>query len=836
MEPFKNEGLDLKKMPILEYFGQQYKHIYIICIIFAITGYIVYSNTFHVPFVFDGLTNILNNDKIRVTSIDVKSIIRAGIKSVAWRRPIANISFAMNYLIHDYSVRGYHVVNFTIHILNTILLYLLFKSTLVLSSEIYLEKNAILLSFVGALLWLVHPLNTQSVTYIVQRMTCMTAFFYLLTFMLYIWGRHAENIKKKYLYYIGSFIAGIFALGCKEISVTLPFFILLYEWFFFQDLKKEWIIKSLKYFLIIFIIISGVSLIYLGLSPIEKILTTYEVRDFTLKERVITQFRVVIYYISLILYPHPSRLNLDHDFILSESLINPITTLFSLLLIILSIVISIYKVKNYRLISFCIFWYFGNLALESSFIALEIIFEHRTYLPSMFLLFIPIILGFKYCKNGKMNGFIVSSILILLSIWTYQRNKVWGDSILLWQDCAKKSEKKVRPHYNLGNILLEKGRYDEAIEQYRKTIELDNKHVKGYNNIGIALAMQGKIDEAIKSYEAALAINNFHVNSINNLGIALAEKGNIQEAIDSYLRVLQINPMHEKAHFNLGIILTRNGKIIEAKEHFSEAIRTKPDFAEAHNELAGVFAKLGRKEEATKHLTMALELEPDLIGKRNESGYVLLGDGEAGNDIQFLAKKGEIRSTLAEAQNQIGVALAKQGKMEEAIIRIEKAIKYNPDNAEAYNDMGVIMAMKGNEAEAILRFNEALKNNENLFSAHDNLGRIYGQRGMLKEAIYHFSEAVRIRPDFAQAHKNLGLASLQNGKENKAIYYFDEALKIDPEFEEVHNDLGIVLAKQGKIEEAITHFEEALKINPDYQEAERNWQKANKVKNRKLGL
>jgi hypothetical protein len=220
--------------------------------------------------------------------------------------------------------------------------------------------------------------------------------FYILSLLFFVKARLSKKRGRKALLYTACILAGILGLGSKQITATLPVFIFLYEWYFFQDLSRVWLKRHAVPLVGILLILFTVSLFYLGINPIERVLATYEHRDFTLGQRVLTQFRVVIFYISLLIFPHPSRLNLDRDFALSYSLFNPLTTLLSMAVIMGLIGIAVYSAKRQRLMSFGILWFLGNLIIESSVVGLEIIFDHRTYLPSMFVIFKYSIFNRKY--------------------------------------------------------------------------------------------------------------------------------------------------------------------------------------------------------------------------------------------------------------------------------------------------------------------------------------------------------------------------------------------------------------------------------------------------------
>jgi protein O-mannosyl-transferase len=198
---------------------------------------LIYSNTFKAPFVFDDNMNIQNNTSIRLGKLTIENIVTAVSESHLQSRPIANISFALNYYFHQYNVTGYHIVNVLIHVTTGIFLYFFVKTTLHLPLLHFKDTTATWIASFTVLLWLVHPLHTQSVTYIVQRMNSMASMFYVLSMLLYTRGRLTSDKRRQWLLFTGCILAGILAIGSKEIALTIPFFLLLYEWYFFQDLR-----------------------------------------------------------------------------------------------------------------------------------------------------------------------------------------------------------------------------------------------------------------------------------------------------------------------------------------------------------------------------------------------------------------------------------------------------------------------------------------------------------------------------------------------------------------------------------------------------------------------
>jgi hypothetical protein len=478
--------------------------------VLAATAIVVYSNTLNSSFHLDDERAIWDNPAVFMQEISWESIAEAAFESRIRTRPVAHISFALNYFSHRLEVRGYHVVNILIHIMTGIFLFYLLKTTLSLPA--LNKKNdtryAAIVSFVTAAVWLLHPLQTQSVTYIVQRMNSMAAMFFILSMLLYIRARLTASRKSRWGLFAGCVISGILALGSKEIAATLPFFIFMYEWFFLQDLrlgltqyKRHWYLLTAAG--LVFICLA---FFYLGANPFKNIISSYPVYGITLFQKLLTETRVVVLYIALLFFPYPGRLNLDYDFNVSLSLLTPATTFFSVALLFGMVIIAIVMAKKQRLYSFCILWFLGNLVVESSFIPLELVFEHRIYMPSMFfLLLFTAPLYTLFAARRKFFYVACAVVLAILSLWTFERNSVWHDELTLWQDCLKKSPKKWRVHNNLGKEYFRRWETDRAIYHYQKALQIEPNVIMARMNLASALAMEKRFQEAIIQLQIVLS-------------------------------------------------------------------------------------------------------------------------------------------------------------------------------------------------------------------------------------------------------------------------------------------------------------------------------------------
>ena len=354
-------------------------------------AFLAYSNTFSVPFQFDDRPNITQNPNIQIKVFTWDRIQK--MIDYTYRESIRVFSYftlALNYYFGELNVFGYHLVNLLIHVLSGVFLYGFLMMTFNLPS---LKGRYGAISYKVALftslIFIAHPIQTQSVTYIVQRMASLAGMFYLLSFILYIRGRQLHG-RPRFFYWSGAVLIYLLGVFSKENVAVLPLFIALYEFYFFQTLDLS--PKGKKALLILIgglFALGAIGLLIWGKRYLDLIIEGYQYRTFTMSERVLTQFRVVLYYLTLLAFPLPSRLNLDYDFPLSRTVLDPPSTLISIVIILCLIGYGVATAKKRPVVSFCIFWYFGNLAIESSIFPLEMVFEHRLYLPSIgpFLLF-----------------------------------------------------------------------------------------------------------------------------------------------------------------------------------------------------------------------------------------------------------------------------------------------------------------------------------------------------------------------------------------------------------------------------------------------------------------
>ncbi|MGA2330435.1 MAG: tetratricopeptide repeat protein [Syntrophales bacterium] len=584
-------------------------------ILICLVGVIAYSNSFDCSFHFDDTPNIEENITIRNLS-NVK----------AWwgfipSRPIGNLSFALDYHFHKLDVWGYHLVNLGIHVVNAILVWwlvILTMATPVMKAQpISRHKGA--MALFTALLFVSHPLATQSVTYIVQRLASLATLFYLLSLALFVKGRVREGNKdtRVYFYYAGSVLCAILGMLTKEIVFTLPFALVLYEFSFIKTDTWKIDLRDRGIQIPVIILVIFVALFFLNFSfgiftPVPPLLNQGYDSLITAREYLLTQFSVILTYIRLFILP--VNQNLDYDCPISHSLFEG-HTLFGLLSLVGIFVAAIFLFRRYRLISFGIFWFFLTLSVESSIIPISqnVIFEHRTYLPSIgfFLVLTGVVFYFIWDRYRQVSVGALVLLILTNAVLTYERNRVWKSEYTLWADCLRKSPNKPRPLNAYGKAIADAGNASEALRYYNRAIEINPRFFIAYENRGNAKAKLGDYGGAIADYEETLRINPYHADGHYNLGNALAHQGKMVEAVTHLKEAVRIRPRVAEYQNNLGYVLALLGKEDEAITHFREAIRLKPDLADAHNNLGSALLSRGEIDGAINSYRAALRINPD---------------------------------------------------------------------------------------------------------------------------------------------------------------------------------------------------------------------------------
>jgi protein O-mannosyl-transferase len=559
-----------------------------------------YANTFHVPFVFDDVGLIVKNPLIRnlnfVELFSTHSI--PGADSGMLMRIIAYFTLALNYKIGGLDVTGYHLFNLAVHIFSALLVYKLVFRTLGLpffkdeaqgsSSKVQgpttqnakLKTQSVIPLFT-ALLFAVHPIQTQAVTYVIQRMTSLAAFFCLLSLTSYIDARlkqESKEVGKSLAWFIVAVAAAVAAMKTKEIAFTLPVVIALYDFLFLGgNLRKRLLFLTP---LLLTMLIIPLSLISTK-TPLAEVVSKANVASRVAHgvsriDYLCTQFPVIVSYLRLLVLP--VNQNLDHDFPLHPHFFAP-EVLFSFLFLAALFGLGVYLagVGKYRcritapesrLIGFGILWFFITLAVESSIIPIpDVMNEHRLYLPSVGF-FLAVVAAASWLlrrlsdRPALLKAAPVLAALIILTLTgaTFARNQVWQDEVGLWKDVIAKSPRDVRGYISLGIYYDRRGDHGQAIAYYQQAITIKPDDPEALFNMGVAEAGLNHAGQAIYWYQRALAVKPDDPKTYYNIGVSYMSLGQMGPATAALQEAVRLDPKNTQARLFLRYTQSQLGK------------------------------------------------------------------------------------------------------------------------------------------------------------------------------------------------------------------------------------------------------------------------------------
>ena len=655
-------------------------HILLLLAIILAFGAMVYSNTFDSPLVFDDEFFIINDTAVHMTDLSGDAIKTAAVDGKPRHRYLPNISFALNYYFGRLNPFGYHLVNLIIHLLSGIFLFFFIKNTLHIVPQNTRENHPEIIAFFAALIWVVQPVGTQSVTYICQRMASMVALFYILSLLFYVKGRMAmrqtpSEWLKPCLFFSGGFLAALCAFATKENAGTLPLVLLLYEWFFFQDLKLKWSRRQILWATFFVIVFAGVVFWYMGENPMFRIMNSYRRRDFTLIERVMTEWRIVVYYLSLFLWAPPGRLNLDHDYPLSLSPVHPATTMAAFVAILPLLTWAAYAAKRDRLIAFAMLWFFIAQATESTAIGIELVFEHRTYIPFMMISLFFVVAVFRLFKNRSLTYGLLVATALVFSVWTFQRNQIWQNPITFWTDAMIKSPNKPRTYANLAFEYHEKEEWEPAVLYYKKSLNHTDKMTPQdfatYANLGAALIKQNYFFDAVYYYSKAIGQKKATAEILQPFAFALAKIGKLEAAKMYYQMTLNIFPENHSIKKNIGDLIVFLNQYTDPEAQIRQLLAEHPNDPALYFKQGELFEQQGQPNKAVSAYETALTQTHD-----NE-------------EILNRALLSRLAKTYFLLQ-----------RFGDAVAAYRRLIVLTPDKAQLYYNTAAVYAVQGNFFQA----------------------------------------------------------------------------------------------------------------------------------------
>lgn len=686
-------------------------------VLLAAAVLLAYANSFSAPFQFDDGPNIAENPLIRHFDLffspdsycsQFKGDAEQDLVCRALpTRIVGYFTFALNYRLHGPAVEGYHAVNIAIHFANAVLLYLL--AVLLFRAAQHPSPAGRpapeLAALCAAALFAVHPLQTQAVTYIVQRFTSLAAFFYLLSAVLYVrWmllsgsklpveGTGRTSSQGKAMLYLSSIFCAVLAMKTKQTAFTLPLAILMLDRTFFGDRQRGRLLRILPFLATMLIVPLDILGTAAGpgeiLGDIDR--TTRLLTSISRYEYLMTQFRVIMTYLRLLFLPVGQ--NLDYDYAVSRSLLDPSTLVSFLFLAGLAggAFVLLWRSRQgdpvLRVIAFGILWFFLALSVESSVIPIaDVIFEHRMYLPSAGILLSLAAAGALLVEHLSRKhvpyirgiaAVIAVSLAVILTAATYSRNAVWSSSITLWSDVVRKSPQKFRGLINLAVaykdgkeyekatevidravalypdaahgyfcralISIDRKDYPAALQDLNRALEIDPKNAKAYSSRGLARFRMGTFGPALDDFAAALELDPGIASVYNTRGVYFLERGEYDAAYRDFIRALSLVPDEAEHHTNLASVYYEKGELSKAIDEYTQAVALRPELLDAYYNRGLAYRKAGRPEEALTDFTEVITKDPGRPGAFLQRGKTLFMLGrtlEASEDLRTSCRLG----------------------------------------------------------------------------------------------------------------------------------------------------------------------------------------------------
>jgi hypothetical protein len=476
--------------------------LFICCLAVTI---LVYLPGLNGGYYFDDSHVLQRNDFIKIDNLEFDTLVQAAHSFAGQGRELSMLSFALSYYIFGESTWWFKFINLLLHCLNGVGLFVL-TSQLINRMPAgtrtgYADTVITCFPLIVTALWLIHPINLIPVLYISQRMALMSSFFVIYGLVYYVWARSSiTSVTRKAVYYpLG--IAGFMILGykCKENAVLLPLYIVAVEITVLKFKQKEQRDNVVVGMFTLGLVTGLVLLVYQFWQHPDWITGGYRNRYFSLEERVLTEFRALVFYIYQILIPSNHHLTLWHDdFGLSTSLFSPKTTVVSLLALLSLFLLAVFTTGKLPLISLGIYWFFVSHALESTVFGLEIIHEHRNYLASFGILLGFVTLAMYLLKNKSAIYFTLTiSMFLAFSVVLFQRSNIWSNDFT-----HAEYEARNRPESAIASFQLGQRYYEAAM-----------RGAKGAENLALPLLIKAASNDRYSvAPELLLVVLSEHEN------------------------------------------------------------------------------------------------------------------------------------------------------------------------------------------------------------------------------------------------------------------------------------------------------------------------------------
>ena len=597
-----------------------------------------YANTFRVPFIFDDYLSIGENSTLR--SFATAWAPPSGDGLTVSGRPLLNLSLALNWAISGEAVWSYHLVNLLIHVAAGGVLFDAVRRTLLrprLAGRF--GTDAMLIAAVAALLWLLHPLQTESVTYIIQRAESLAALMYLLTLWFFIRAMEPGASPRWLAAAWGCCLVGMTA---KETMVSAPVMVLLYDRLFVAESWRElWERRRTFYFALV---LSWALLAWLIIETGGRGGSVGFSGRVTLDAYALTQVGAIIHYLGLVFWPNGLAIDYGTGVVAGWQ-----EVAWQGVLLLLLVGVTGWGLRRLRPAAYLGVLFFALLAPTSSFVPVQTqtMSEHRMYLP---LAAVTVLVAAGLYRLAGRRGLLIGGLAgLALGSVTIARNQTYQTEIGIWEDVVAKRPGNARAWTILGTLYERADRLSEAQATLEHAVQLDPRNAEAQNNLGDVWLKLREWDQAIACYRRALELKPGQAQIMSNLGMALHQAGRVAEAVAQLEATLQAEPKLDSTRLYLAALLAKDGRLAEAAGHFALYVRARPGNADAHANYGNVLLALGRGPEGLREFETAVRLRPD----------------------------------DAVLHNNLGLALARAGRVADALPHFREAVRLKPDFTQA---------------------------------------------------------------------------------------------------------------------------------------------------------
>jgi tetratricopeptide (TPR) repeat protein len=637
----------------------------------ALAAAAAYAGSLNGPFVMDDVPSIASNQTLR----HLGTALFPPVASTEGGRPVLNLSLAANYALSGNSVWSYHATNIAIHILAGLTLFGILVRTL--ERRAAAAASSVALSI--ALIWTLHPIQTESVTYVIQRAESLMGLFYLLTLYCLIRGAEAGPTRGRPWYALCA-AACLLGMATKEVMASAPLVAFLYDRTFLAGtFRGAWRLRRPVYCAmastwaaLLLLVVSthgrgGSAGFGSGISPWDY---------------ARTQGPAIVHYLRLSVWPHP--LVFDYG--------TPVAPQSAWTYACCAIVAGLAAGSAWALVKKPALGFLGAsflaiLAPSSSFVPVvtQTMAEHRMYLPLAPLAVVAVVAMMRWLGRAALPLALCAAACLALVTW--QRNRDYRTEEAIWRDTVAKRPDNGRAHTDLGSALKDiPGRLGEAMDQLGLALRINPGDVSAHTDLGLCLNQLGRTDEAIAQYREAIRLNPKLAEPHNDLGTCLVRiPGRLGDAIEQFREAAGLAPDYAEARINLGNALLAEGRVEECVAQYEDALRINPGYAEGHNDLGNALLRVpGRLDDAIAQYGQALRINPDYAEAHNNLGNALNSKDRAADAVAQYEQALRLKPGVAGFHLNLAVTLLRlPGRVDEAVVQLREVLRLDPGNTVA---------------------------------------------------------------------------------------------------------------------------------------------------------